>query len=130
METSIYNYFQQTYLEDLGDFAGEGAVGDENRSANLHGLGKRLVRAGNAGVVTFQRVVRDDVERLALNQLDGLAVLVHARADFGSLRVEHNRAVLVGSLLEGFTEVVHAHAVGLGAVSGVSDLPCGLRGRS
>ena len=98
---------------DLGDFAGEGTVSDEDGASNANSLGKALVGTGNSGVITLLRVVCNDLKSLAGGELDWLVVSQHSSSDLWSLGVEHDGAGLVWSLLEGLSQVVEGHTVSL-----------------
>lgn len=89
------------------------------------------------GVVSFELIVGTDNEVLAVYQVDWLVIYEHSSADFGALRVKHDAAGLVRSLLQGFPQVFDALSVGLqmnevenDSKRGGNHLPCGLRGRS
>ena len=56
-----------TYLLDFRDLASEGAVGDVNDGADSHRVGQGLVGAGDALVVSFDGVVGDNLQSLALS---------------------------------------------------------------
>ena len=90
---------------NLCDFTGERAVSNVDNRANLHGVRKSSVGAGNAGVVTFDGVVGDNLQRLACNELNWLVIDEEACADLRALSIEHDGARLVGTLLKGLTKV-------------------------
>ena len=118
---------------DFGDFAGEGSVGDEDNGTNLDGLGESSVGAGNAGVVTFDGVVGDNLQGLARDELHGCVVLQEACTDLGTLSVEHDGTILVWALLQGLAQVCDAFAVRLKferVRRMMGNLPRDLRGRN
>ena len=90
---------------DLGDLAGEGSVSDVDNGTDLHGLWERPVGTGDAGVVTFDGVVGDNLQSLALLELDGLVVDEETGTDLGSLSVEHDCTRLVWALCQGLSEI-------------------------
>ena len=111
---------RSAYLLDFGDFAGERTIGNVDDGANLDGLGKSSVGAGNASVVTFDGVVGDDLKCLSCNELNWLVVDEGTSADLGALGVEHDRASLVGALLKSLSQVCDGLSVRLAKRSDVS----------
>ena len=101
------------YLLDLGDFAGECAVGNIDDGSDLDGLWQGSVGAGNARVVSFHSVISHDLELLSGGQLDRLVIYEQTRADLGTLRIEHDSARLVRSLLQRLAQVGHRLTMGL-----------------
>jgi hypothetical protein len=102
-----------TYLLNFSDLASERAVGDVDKRANLDGFGQCLVGAGDAGVVTFDGVVGDNLQVLTRCNLDGLVVHKQSSADLGALGVQHDGARLVRALLQSLLEVRDRLAVRL-----------------
>ena len=102
-----------TYVTDLSDLASQRAIGDVDGGADLDAGGEGLVRAHNLVLVALIGEVGDDLEALAGNNVDGLAVLEQTSADLGTLGIEQKSALLVRSLLEGFTQVLNTLAVAL-----------------
>ena len=100
-------------LAQLLHLRDERPVRDEHLRADLDTRRKGLVGARDAGRVAFDGVVGRDLEVLALDELDGLVVLEHARPDLGSLRVEHDADVAAWSLLLGRTHVAQGLGVAL-----------------
>lgn len=106
------NSQKDTYLFQLGHNTRDGAIGDENSTANLDASGQAWVGAGDDSVVTLDSVVGRDFKGLVLLEFNALAVDEHASTDLRTLGVEHEGDVLVRTLLEGLVEACDLLAVG------------------
>ena len=92
----------------------------------MDSLGEGPVGAGNPGVVTLDAVVGDDLECLAGLDLDGLVIDEEACTDLRSLRVQHDRARLVRTLLQSLFQVGNGPTVSLIDKKGATRIESGV----
>lgn len=102
-----------SYLNDLSNFASDGAISDEDGGAGLNALGKSFVRAGDSLVVSLDRVISHDQQLLSCSQIHRLVVSEHTSSDLRALSVQHDSASLVGSLLQSLLNIIDSLTMGL-----------------
>ena len=73
----------------------------------MNSLRQCFVGARNLLGVALDGIVGDDLKRLICEKLDRLVVSQHSSSNLRSLGVQHDRDLLVRSLLQGLPEVVN-----------------------
>ena len=97
---------------DLGDFAGEGTISDEDGGSWTDGGWKTLVGASNLGGVTFDGIVDHDLKGLSCDELNWLGISQKTGSNLWTLGVEHNGTGLIWSLLKGLLKVLKRLSMG------------------
>ena len=73
------------------------------------------------GVVSFELIVGTDNEVLVCDYINWFVIYEHSSADLRALRVKHDAAGFVRSLLQGFPQVFDTLSVGLKIIEDEKD---------
>ena len=94
------------------DLTSKGSISNENGGSNLHSGCELRIRTSDGGVVSFERIVGHNLQILSCGELNCLSILQESSSDFWALGVKQDSALLVRSLLEGFSEIVKRSSMG------------------
>ena len=102
-----------TYGSNFGDSAGKRSISNKDGWSNLHGGWKTWVRACNSSIISQEFIISHDLQTLTSGEFNWLVILEEPSSNLWTFGIKQEGALLVWSLLEGFSQVVQSLSVRL-----------------